>query len=278
MSDGISRARGKPVNLPSSPLADNTRGDNTSDGVNAEDSCSEERAASLLSEVETCKDKGNIEFHKGRVLAKHTAGKDSISEACIFYAEGIQALAKADACLAGLGRHTDPGPTSPGEEGAGVSSNLRKRADTIRPSLYLNLAACNLLLSEWTAAIACCTHVLEGCGDAIQAAAALAESSAVEAAADSLLPVRSADQGNARDGDADDAGAGGGESARCREVAAKALYRRSSARVGEGDYVAAREDLVRALRLKPGDVNVRRELKKVEKALADAEAKERLRR
>lgn len=65
------------------------------------------------------------------------------------------------------------------------------------------------------------------------------------------------------------------------DVAAKALYRRSMARVGKGGDVgvlAARGDLRLALTLKPGDVNVRRELKKVEKMVADARARDNLRR
>lgn len=65
------------------------------------------------------------------------------------------------------------------------------------------------------------------------------------------------------------------------DVAAKALYRRSMARVGKGgevEVLAARDDLCLALTLKPGDVNLRRELKKVEKMIADAQARENLRR
>ncbi|CAM9341230.1 unnamed protein product [Ascophyllum nodosum] len=64
----------------------------------------------------------------------------------------------------------------------------------------------------------------------------------------------------------------------CREMAAKALYRRSSARVGEGDLGLGREDLSTALKLKPGDANIRRELKKVEKHLAEEKAKAKLKR
>lgn len=65
------------------------------------------------------------------------------------------------------------------------------------------------------------------------------------------------------------------------DVAAKALYRRSTARVGMGgdqEVLAARDDLRLAVKLKPGDGNVRRELKKVDKMVADAEARENLRR
>lgn len=65
------------------------------------------------------------------------------------------------------------------------------------------------------------------------------------------------------------------------DVAAKALYRRSTARVGMGgdqEVLAARDDLRLALKLKPGDGNVRRELKKVDKMVADAQVRENLRR
>lgn len=248
----------------------------------AENSCTEEAASSLLSAVESCKDRGNIEFHKGRALAKHTAGKSLLSDACMLYAEGIQALAKADAILARLGHQgagVDPVSSSSriskDETGVGTLAALCERADTVRPSLYLNLAMCNVLLQEWTAAIACCTHVLERCGDAIAAAAADSAAGGYKAGSSTQAVKDHEDTGrgdNQGDEETDR------ERARCRDVAAKALYRRSVAREGEGDVVAAREDLLGALRLKPDDVNVRRTLKKIEKKLADSYARERLRR
>ncbi|CAM9643908.1 unnamed protein product, partial [Hapterophycus canaliculatus] len=63
-----------------------------------------------------------------------------------------------------------------------------------------------------------------------------------------------------------------------REIAAKGLYRRAAAHSGGGDFPAAREDLVRALRLKPRDGAIGRELRKVEKRLAEDVARESLRR
>lgn len=252
--------------------------------VDAEDSCTEETVGAFLSEAESLKDRGNVEFQKGRVLAKHTAGKNLISDACLLYAEGLRALASVDEGLAKLvGQEGEEEKEEAAVESDAASPQIRKdleavpttlsalskRADSIRPSLYLNLAACNLLLREEAAAIACCTHVLERCGDGIAAAVAFADGGGDELS-DSLLPV----EGGLREGESDD----DDDSRRCRELAAKALYRRSTARQGGGDYAAAREDLVRALRLKPGDASIRRELKKVGKKVADAEASEALRR
>ena len=248
------------------------------DDAHGEDSYTVETIGAFLSEAESLKNRGNIEFQKGRVLAKHTAGKNLISDACLLYAEGLRALASVDEGLAKLmGQEVEEvavesdQPTSPQaqqdlETIPATFSALSDRADSIRPTLYLNLAACNLLLNEKAAAIACCTHVLEQCGGGIAAAVAFAEKDGGGGGelSDSLLPV----DGRENDTDGD----------RCRELAAKALYRRSAAREGVGDYVAAREDLVRALRLKPGDASIRRELKKVSKKVADAEASEALRR
>lgn len=254
------------------------------DVLDAEDSCTEETVGTFLSEAESLKDRGNIEFQKGRVLAKHTAGKNLISDACLLYAEGLRALASVDEGLAKLVHQMKeeeeeekevavesdpPSPQTPKdlETIPTTLSALSRRADLIRPSLYLNLAACNLLLREEAAAIACCTHVLERCGDGIAAAVACADGGGSGELSDSSLPVE-----RRREGESDD------DSSRCRELAAKALYRRSTARQGSRDWVAAREDLVRALRLKPGDVSIRRELKKVDKKVADAQASEALRR
>lgn len=357
----------------------------------------------LLSEAESCKDRGNVEFYKGKVLAKHTAGKNLLRDACILYAEGLQALSKADARLAAerlvLAQETPPDKDQPTDESdvtdsADVESTLSEerlsepknappvsaaspaaaaatrstrlsllaslsgRADGVRPSLYLNLAACNLLLQEWTPAIACCTHVLdECCGDALReietetardqggmgagvgyvgsridgpsatrsasetkesapapavtptttekaAAAGSDHPTAPATAADVAAPVSVArtkqqeDKGesggkntsksvlSSGEGVASGANLGpyqteeeaaAGRSKR-REIAAKSLYRRAAAQVGGGDFAAAREDLVRALRLKPRDVAIGRELRKVEKKLAEDLAKESLRR
>ena len=247
------------------------------DDVDAEDGCTEETVDALLLEAESLKNKGNIEFQKGRVLAKHTAGKNLISDACLLYAEGLRALASADEGLAKLvGEEEEKVAVEIDAPSLQTRKDLQtipktlsafsKRADSIRPSLYLNLAACNLLLHEEAAAIACCTHVLERCGDGIAAAVAFADGGGDELA-ESLLPVEGLPEGESDD-----------HSNRCREWAAKALYRRSTAREGGGDYVAAREDLIRALKLKPGDASIRRELKKVDKKVADAEAIEALRR
>lgn len=249
------------------------------DDGDGEGSYTEETVDTFLSEAERLKNRGNIEFQKGRVLAKHTAGKNLISDACLLYAEGLRALASVDEGLAKLvGQEEEEvavdsdQPSSPQtqqdpETIPATLSALSERADLIRPTLYLNLAACNLILNEKAAAIACCTHVLERCGGGIAAAAAFAEEDGGGSGelSDSLLPVEGQE--------IDDT-----DSSRCRELAAKALYRRSTARELGGDYVAAREDLVRALRLKPGDASIRRELKKVGKKVADAEASEALRR
>ncbi|CAM9758674.1 unnamed protein product, partial [Scytosiphon promiscuus] len=378
----------------------------------------------LLSEAEGYKDRGNVEFYKGKVLAKHTAGKNLLRDACILYAEGLQALAKADAQLAadrillsqptlqaeedqqrfrsGAADNLDEEATPSQEQLAekeksdlasatspapGVASgstrlprlaSLSSRADKVRPSLYLNLAACNLLLQEWTPAIACCTHVLdECCGDALRVletgtaprgqgeagaaaagggggpprggsstasavgdagvrrdvsatrsasetkerepvpAAALALTSKPTAAAavtergaasDAATDTAAAPSSAARaqqhrqgeQGGPDDKGSRGtlpsgeGEASgaqlgpqegeeeagrsRRREIAAKGLYRRAAAQVGSGNFSAAREDLVRALRLKPRDAAIGRELRKVEKKLAEDVAMDSLRR
>ena len=253
------------------------------DVLGAEDNCTEETVGAFLSEAESLKDRGNIEFQKGRVLAKHTAGKNLISDACLLYAEGLRALASVDEGLAKLVHEleeeeqekqvaVESDPPSPLtrkdlETIPATLSALSRRADLIRPSLYLNLAACNLLLREEAAAIACCTHVLERCGDGIAAAVAFADEGGSGILSDSLVPVE-----GPREGEGDD------DTRRCRELATKALYRRSTARQGGGDWVTAREDLVRALRLKPGDASIRRELKKVDKKVADARASEALRR
>lgn len=254
------------------------------DDVSVEDSYTVETVGTFLSEAESLKERGNVEFQKGRVLAKHTAGKNLISDACLLYAEGLRALASVDEGLAMLvGQEKEeevvvvkesdaPSPHTRKDLEQTIQttlSALSRRADSIRPSLYLNLAACNLLLHEGAAAIACCTHVLERCGDGIAAAVAFADGGGGELS-DSLLPFEGREGETESESDSD--------SSRCRELAAKALYRRSTAREGGGDYVAAREDLVRALRLKPGDASIRRQLKKLDKKVADAEASEALRR
>lgn len=150
-------------------------------------------ANALLLEVESLKNRGNVEFHKGKALAKHTAGKNILSEACLRYAEGIQALAKADTHLAEHKQqqqelHTVGSCTNSSRrlntdcpesdallvvDGEGVLSELSSRADNLRSALYLNLAAVNLLLEEWAPALACCTHVIDGlCRDVIEDAKA----------------------------------------------------------------------------------------------------------
>ncbi|CAM9259934.1 unnamed protein product [Ectocarpus fasciculatus] len=348
----------------------------------------------LLAEAESCKDRGNVDFHKGKVLAKHTAGKNFLRDACVLYAEGLRVLGEADARLLaqrvqqqqweegndnrtsaanasdGSGSSTPSSPVPPPKEQTqeddqapvrpatlqDETASLSKRADTVRPSLYLNLAACNLLLREWTPAIACCTHVLdECCGDALHeiegeiggnngkegreivageaqggsgAARAAASDSAgttrggaaastptgtaaVDAAVSPTGTRARLDRGQQQQkegqpgemygehqgmtspshragreaelrADPPQEERGGrereAERARCREVAAKCLYRRAAALAGGGDVATAREDLVRALRLKPRDAAISRELKKAEKQLAEDEARESLRR
>lgn len=227
------------------------------------DGSDEQKAASLLEEVERLKNKGNVEFHKGRTLVKHTAGKNLLSNACMLYVEAIQAFSKAEASIKRLKAHYTAAESQEGHPGDRINttvSSLSKRSDTLRPSLFLNLAACNLLLNEWSAAIACCTEVLERCGAGILAAVV----SVAESTRDG------SNTANVQEAESDGLW--------CKEMAAKALYRRSSARVGEGDLGLAREDLILAKRLKPGDANIRRELKKVEKLIAELDAKERLRR
>lgn len=276
MEDAISR----PPNVPSSSYsADSSVDDDSTDTLGA-----------LLSQVEGCKNRGNIEFQKGKALAKHTAGKNLLSDACILYAEGIHALTKADACLSRLQSQQLSGESSSSDLNRASThsiedettdngvlldetmdngvlhtllASLSKRADMVRPSLYLNLAACNLILHEWVAAMSCCTYVIERCGKGIE-----------NAVAESKVPVQKEPSSGSRHSQA------GLEFQTCRhrEIAAKALYRRSAANLGSGDTLAAKEDLVRALRLKPGDALISRELKKVVKMLTDANAKERLRR
>ncbi|CBJ33139.1 nuclear distribution protein NUDC (predicted) [Ectocarpus siliculosus] len=369
-----------------------------------EGSAAEEEPATthaLLAEAESCKDRGNVDFHKGKVLAKHTAGKNFLRDACVLYAEGLRVLGEADARLLAQraqqqqqqqqqqrqeegndnrasaantsdgSRSPTPSPPVPpprvqtqgNDDQAPVrppplqdreTASLSKRADTVRPSLYLNLAACNLLLREWTPAIACCTHVLdECCGDALREieaeiggtgkdardgvpGVAQGDRRAAPAAAnDNAGTTRASSATGTSTGDAEDAAAaptGTGalpdkgqqqqkegqpgeiygehqgttapsrgadreaepgadpaqeesgerereaEKTRYREVAAKCLYRRAAALAGGGNVAAAREDLVRALRLKPRDAAISRELKKAKKQLAENEAKESLRR
>lgn len=347
----------------------------------------------LVSEAESCKSRGNVEFYKGKALVKHTAGKNLLRDACILYAEGLQALAQADARLLAQGgpdgqhAHQPPSQPQPQPEedqevqAGGANSNvtgidnnaeatpttpasttskdratavedpatttataafgglpppsqltaeLLRRADAVRPSLYLNLAACNLLLQEWAPAIACCSRVLEDfCAAEVETAADDAEEvvvgggggggggergsaggsrsttpTATEAGETSLSArgelhqERQAQKGpdgearrNSGGGRLAGDGANGAadsrpeaegerevERLRRREIAAKCLYRRAAARKGGGDLSAAREDLVGALRLRPRDAAISRELKGVEKKLADEEAKESLRR
>lgn len=169
---------------PSSPSP--ASGHNLDQPTNAEE---EAAAEALLRNVESLKDKGNIEFHKGRALAKHTAGKNILSDVCLCYAEGIQALAKVDAHLTQLRKRDSSRSTTdavrqsgnsssgnssshatccPEENAGGTAAEMSSRADTLRSALYLNLAAVNLLMEEWTPALACCTHVIEGlCQDVI---------------------------------------------------------------------------------------------------------------
>lgn len=279
MEDNLSNGEGTVVPPPSAVVND----------VDAEESCTNaETVDSFLSEAESRKDRGNIEFQKGRVLAKHTAGKTILCDACVLYAEGIQALGKADSLLAQLVHQQEELPvnTSPAfseiSQETGVTTTgtqttlaaLSKRAGTIRPSLYLNLAACNLIFEEWPAAVACCTFVLEQCGEEILAV--VTTSSTDNKNADSSVPVRDPEQNGLQGAETEHPREN--DASQSRKIVTKALYRRSAAHMGSGDLVAAREDLIRGLRVKPGDVSFRRELKKVEKKLADIETRESLRR
>ncbi len=43
--------------------------------------------STLLKEAIDLKEKGNTEFKKGKLFIKHTAGKNSLTEACTCYAK-----------------------------------------------------------------------------------------------------------------------------------------------------------------------------------------------
>lgn len=225
--------------------------------------------SSLLDQAESCKNSGNGEFHKGKVLVKHTAGKNSLANACVLYAEGIQSLMEADKWLSenhkDINSVGDMGGEQSDQENA--VARLRSRAEDLRPALFLNLAACNLLLEEWGPALACCSHVIDRCQDIIEGVA-----SARDHAGEKIMPLpRASESGSITEG-------GDRERSRKVDMTAKALYRKSVALVGTGDLSAARDDLLLARKLKPGDIHIRRELKKVEKSIADDEAKAKLRR
>eukprot|EP00611_Tribonema_gayanum_P023037 TRINITY_DN4758_c0_g1_i1.p1 TRINITY_DN4758_c0_g1~~TRINITY_DN4758_c0_g1_i1.p1 ORF type:complete len:238 (+),score=67.57 TRINITY_DN4758_c0_g1_i1:66-716(+) len=106
-----------------------------------------------LQAITDCKTKGNVELLRGKLLLKHSsiAAATSLQNACMHYARGLQ---HADAAHE---EHDRGGFTPVGD------------MQSLETALYLNLAAANLLLEEWTPALACCTEVLSnggsGCGD-----------------------------------------------------------------------------------------------------------------
>ncbi|CAM9903104.1 unnamed protein product [Discosporangium mesarthrocarpum] len=221
------------------------------------DEVSPSLARSLLSEAKDIKEKGNLDFVRGKTLSKHTAGRNFLSDACLKYAEGIQKIGRVNKCLDLLA-----GSWSNSEE-----KELREQGVRVLSSLYLNLSACNLLLQESDPAIACCTHVLELYAQAFPTAAATAKK-AVRTTSANEGPTATVENGLTNPGHDEQYFA----------VTAKALYRRSQAYSVKGRTLDAREDLCQALRLKPGDANIRRELRKVEKVIAREEAEELLRR
>lgn len=133
----------------------------------------------LVQDVERCKNRGNVEFFRGRALSAHTAGRNILSDACLLYAEGIKALAQVDARLSVCNSNATGSEDGCRDEEGTMVAELRSRAKSLGSALYLNLAAVNLLLNEWDPALACCTHVIETkCGDAIAAAAGAVETAA----------------------------------------------------------------------------------------------------
>ncbi|CAM9259973.1 unnamed protein product, partial [Phaeothamnion confervicola] len=301
------------------------------------------------------KDAGNSQFYQGRMLAKHTAGRNALSDSCMEYAMGLQELAKADAMIKrlrwleaqspqdqpqggredGEGDHPakgndrsdamDAAATQPdgstvlnAESDAAAEPTLaevEQTADAVRPALYLNLAATNLLLEEWTPALACCQQVLEVCvpelATAVDAGGAVPLEFVVSSGdgSDSGGGSGDGDSGGCdggSDGDRRAAGAANSQNDAAglsspllpplpslpldmpsnsdlaahplAAVAAKALYRRSQARRGMGDAAAGREDLRRALRIRPADTAIRRELEEAEAAAAREAAQEALKK
>ncbi|CAM9997345.1 unnamed protein product, partial [Choristocarpus tenellus] len=220
-----------------------------------EEEVSLDNAKSMFGEAEVLKERGNKEFLKGKALVKHTAGKNFLSDACLCYAEGLQKVARGKECLDRLQRCSD-------DE---FDQSLHNQGSTIEIALYLNLAACNLLLSEWDPALACCTQVL---GLVVEATP---DSTSVEALEETGVPEtgKVTPDKVLNDMVIDD---------QQKFVAAKALYRRSQAYVGKGNVFEARSDLLHAQKLKSGDANICGELQKVNNIIKNAEAAENLKR
>lgn len=235
-------------------------------------SVEEERVSieSQLVQAESCKNRGNVEFQKGKTLAKHTAGKNLITDACLQYVEGINVLKNLDASISCLQKKNEVSTAVSAVQSRDIiaTTRLLSRANTVRSALFLNLAACNLLLDEWNAAMACCDEVIDRCRDVVAMV-----SPSVDDTDTKVVPRnQQAELATIAEGDGDE------ERHRNVNMAAKALYRRSTARVGIRDLSGAHDDLILAQRLRPGDVPIRRELKRVGKMLADEEARAKLRK
>ncbi|CAM9621167.1 unnamed protein product [Chrysoparadoxa australica] len=190
---------------------------------------------------------GNKQLQQGRLLAQHTAGKNALRDACLSYATGLQVLHRAV-------EGAQVAEMQVGEDDEALGAAYRDMED-LELAMYLNLAATNLAMSEWDAAINCCTQVLTGTQEGI---------------------TRVAEATLEGEGVIDLSGGDDADGEAIVTAACKALYRRAVGRAGKQEYGEAKSDLARALRLRPNDKQIRGELCKVKATMEAQEAKEQL--
>jgi hypothetical protein len=89
-----------------------------------------------LAEAENAKLAGNDCFKRGQLLAKHTAGKQNLTQSCVHYTKALEILDKLDMK----------------EEPAVID---------LRASVFLNLAMVSLKFESWDTVINCCNEVLK---------------------------------------------------------------------------------------------------------------------
>ena len=117
------------------------------DGRGEENLCSDDDGggeAEVPSEAAaSCRERGTLALRKGIMFKGHTAGKNSLLEACEEFARGLGHLLSV---------------SEEGEELDGSNGELAR-------VLYLNLAMANLLLEEWSPALSCCEKLLSDSRD-----------------------------------------------------------------------------------------------------------------
>ena len=105
-----------------------------------------ETLAEALDAAEALKAEGNAQYKRGVMLAKHTAGKNSLAEACKKYAHALSTLHDWRDAAVGGKKEED--------------SNS-KRLTELLIAIYLNLGLCSLALNSFDTAINCCDEAIK---------------------------------------------------------------------------------------------------------------------